>query len=414
MSLVLWSIPLVLSFLGGIFLVNYLTVHPLDMSAQLVLTTCALFGVIAVLAWKFRGKRLVVAIALSSIAFIAGYSLRTNAVLAREDSRDLPVLSRARGDPGDGHAAVIYFTHGEPATYDPLGWLNQFREFDEQGIQFVPVFARPFFLFQLRNKYLQVGQSHHHDMHARMMQRVAEALANDGYRNVKFYLAFLDDAPRPDAAVIQALNEGASEIVVAEVFVSISNHTAEGEKLIEAVQAKEYGVPMKFTGPFWNSQTLQQSFLDKANATIGGMDKSKVGILLVGHGQPAEWDKEFPTETSQELQFREDILKHFAADGYKPENLASAWMEFKQPEPTGKVEELARNGVEKILYYSAAISADSIHSQSVVPELVNAATVPAGVSRINMGAWNDHSTVIQAIKERIEPLLSAQAKAIMR
>ena len=27
--------------------------------------------------------------------------------------------------------AVIYFTHGEPETYDPIGWLNQFREFDE-------------------------------------------------------------------------------------------------------------------------------------------------------------------------------------------------------------------------------------------------------------------------------------------
>lgn len=414
MSVLLWLLPVTLSFLSGIFLVNYLTVHPLEMSGQLLLTTLATFTAIVLLAWKFRGKRLAAAIVLSLVAFGIGYSLRTNAVLAREDTRELPQLTRAKSDPGDGHVAVIYFTHGEPKTYDPIGWLNQFREFDEQGIQFVPVFARPLFLYQLRNNYLQVGQSNHHDMHVQMMQRVAEALQADGYNNVKFYLAFLDDAPRPDAAVIQALNEGASQIVVAEVFVSISNHTAEGEKLIESVKAEEYGVPVKFSGSLWDSQILQQAFIDKASAVIGSTDKSKVGILLVGHGQPDEWDKEFPTETEQELKFRQAILNLFATNGYQPENLASAWMEFKQPQPTEQVEELARNGVEKIIYFSAAISADSIHSQSDVPELVNAAKVPAGLPLINLGAWNDHPTVIRAIKEKIEPLLPAQAKATTR
>ena len=47
---------------------------------------------------------------------------------------------------------------------------------------------------------------------------------------LKVYASFLDADPRPDAAVIQAMNEGASQIVVAEVFVSISNHTREGEE----------------------------------------------------------------------------------------------------------------------------------------------------------------------------------------
>ena len=64
-----------------------------------------------------------------------------------EDPQSLPPITRAKTDPGDGHTAVIYLTHGEPPTYNPIGWLNQFREFDEQGIPFVPVFARPFFLF---------------------------------------------------------------------------------------------------------------------------------------------------------------------------------------------------------------------------------------------------------------------------
>ncbi len=353
---------------------------------------------------------MVAAIVLSLIAFGVGYSLRTNTVLAREDTRELPRLTRARGDPGDGHTAVIYLTHGEPETYDPIGWLNQFREFDEQGIPFVPVFARPLFIYELRNKYLQVGQSHHHAMHAQMMKGLEDALKADGYSNLKVYLAFLDDAPRPDAAVIQALNEGASEIVVAEVFVSISNHTAEGEKLIESVRAEEYGANVRFTGPLWDSATMHRMFVEKANAAIGNTDKSKVGVILVGHGQPDEWDKEFPTETAHELKFRESALALLAADGYKPENMGLAWMEFKEPHPQEKVEELLSKGVEKIIYFSAAISADSIHSQSDVPELIHEAAIPANIDAINLGAWNDHPLVIQAIQEKIEPLLPAAAR----
>ncbi len=38
-------------------------------------------------------------------------------------------------------------------------------------------------------------------------------------------------------------------------------------------------------------------------------------------------------------------------------------MEFKEPKPAEKVEEFLENGVEKVLYFSAAISADAMHSQ---------------------------------------------------
>ena len=57
------------------------------------------------------------------------------------------------------------------------------------------------------------------------------------------------------------------------------------------------------------------------------------------------------------------MLERLEQDGYRSENLSLAWMEFKEPKPAEKVEEFAANGVEKVLYFSAAISADAIHSQ---------------------------------------------------
>jgi protoheme ferro-lyase len=355
---------------------------------------------VLVIAVTLRGWLIAVGVGLGLAAFLAGYALTTQRVLSREDERNVPGLMRKKGDPGMGHTAVVYLTHGEPQTYNPIGWLNQFREFDEQKVPFIPKLIRPYFIYLLRRAYLKVGTSHHHAMHHQMIRRLADTFQSNGQKDTRFYLSFLDDEPRPDAAAIRALNDGASRIVVAEVFVSISNHTAEGEHQIREIRAEEY-VPLRFTGPLWDSSTLHRMFLEKANTARGDTHRSKTGVILVGHGQPDEWDREFITETEHEIAFRQSILELLVADGYPRENLGLAWMEFKQPKPASKVEELVALGVEKILYFSAAISADSIHSQYDVPELVAKAKVPQTVEVINLGAWNDHPLVIQAIHEKI-------------
>jgi protoheme ferro-lyase len=392
----------VFSFAFGLLYVQFLTVHPLKMSRYLLAATLVFVAAVVSLAVGFRGWELLLAILLALASALGGHVLMTRRILSREDPRPIPELTRSQDDPGLGHTAVIYFTHGEPETYDPIGWINQFNEFDEQGIPFVPLVARPYFLHRLRKGYLRIGRSDHRRTHQRMLKSLERAFRATGDETTRFYLSFLDDDPRPDAAVIQALNDGASRIIVSEVFLTISNHTAEGEELIRELGADAYGVPIEYTGPLYDSETLQGMFVHRANQHRGEIDKSKVGILLVGHGQPDEWDVEWMTETEQEIGFRQDVLKRFEADGYQKENLSLAWMEFKEPKPAPKVEAFLRNGVEKVLFFSAAISADAMHSQYDVPALVSEAKVPSGFPLINLGAWNDDPIVIQAIKEKID------------
>jgi len=408
-----WLLPLALPFVFGALYLRFLTTHPLKMGWYMFGATLALVAWPLTIAVGFRGSEPLVAIPLSLTMALAGYAAMARVVLMRQDPRPVPQLRRAKGDPGLGHTAVVYFTHGEPETYDPIGWINQFKEFDHQKIPFVPFLVRPFFLFQLRKKYLQVGKSDHRKMHHQMLKSLERAFRTQGDATTRFYISFLDDHPRPDSAVIQALNEGASRIVVAEVFLTLSNHTAEGKELIADLHVEDY-VPLRYTGPLHDSKTLQSMFLHRANQHLGDIPKEKVGVLLVGHGQPDEWDAEWATETEQELGFRREVFKLFEADGYKPEHLSLAWMEFKQPKPARKVEEFVRNGVDKVIYFSAAISADAIHSQYDVPALVNEARVPAGYPLLNLGAWNDDPLVIQAIQEKVEAQMSGPRAGLAR
>ena len=240
MTVLKWLILAVLSGLLGFFVCTFLTVHPLQMSRfafAAAVTVCVLVAAFAIL---FGRTELFVGIPVSLVLILAGYTRTAWRVLSREDARPVPKLARVPGDPGLGHTAVVYFTHGEPELYDPIGWINQFREFDEQEIRFVPFLVRPLFLFQLRRHYLLVGKSEHRSMHMRMLEKLEEAFRAEGDDTTQFYISFLDDNPRPDAAVIQALNEGASRIIVSEVFLTISNHTAEGKHLIEALNVDDY------------------------------------------------------------------------------------------------------------------------------------------------------------------------------
>jgi protoheme ferro-lyase len=398
----LWGLCCMLAFLIGVFFLKYLTAHPLRMTVYLNLTWACIIGSLLVLSQQTILAHVWWGVLACIFFFLGGYALQTKVFLSREDPRCVPLLTRQKGDSGDGHTAVIYFTHGEPETYDPIGWLNQFREFDEYRIPFVPFLARPFFVYQLRKKYLQVGSSNHRRVHQQMISSLEREFRLQGDETTRFYLSFLDDDPRPDAAVIQALNEGASQLIVAEVFVSVSNHTLEGKNLINKLGLEDYGIPLCYSGPMWDSPTLHCMFLERAQKHLDGTDKSNVGVLLVGHGQPDEWDREFVSETEHELQFRRYILDLFEQDGFQPDHLSLAWMEFKNPKPAKVIERFVENGVEKVLYYSAAISADSIHSQYDIPELVNKARVPKGFPLVNLGAWNDDPLVIQAIKEKIE------------
>jgi len=345
---------------------------------------------------------------IAILGFLGGYTLNTRAFLNREDPRLVPELTRTAGEVTGGHTAIVYFTHGEPETYDPIGWINQFNEFDEQGIRFVPFVARPFFAYVLRNKYLEAGKSNHRQVHHEMMHSLEKSFRLEGDSSTRFYLCFLDDDPRPDAAVIKALNEGADTIIVLNVFLTISNHTAEGQNLIRELEVEErLGVPIYYSEPMWSSETLKSVFLEKVYDRMGGKSKNEIAIALVGHGQPDEWDIEWATETEQEMAFREEIMDLFVADGFQRENLGSAWMEFKEPKPASLMEDFVENGATSIYYFSAAISADAMHSQIDVPRLVEEFEAPEGVEMINLGAWNNHPTVIAALRERIHETMNA-------
>jgi len=400
-----WMLIVFLALLLGAASVQFMVAHPMRMSAYLGLSLFTLFALVVALARYFSSGQRLAAIALSLVTFAAGWFVMTDVVLSRATDRPMPELVRQPGDAGNGHTAVIYLTHGEPPVYDPISWVNQMNEFDEQGIPFTPFMARPFFFKALRDHYLQVGKSEHHQKHVAMLASLEQAYRDAGDTTTQFYLSFLDDNPRVGAAFIDALNDGASRIIVVEVFVTISSHTAEGEHQLMEMNPEDYDVDVEFVGPLWDSETMHQLFVKRVNDQRGDVDKANTGVLLVAHGQPDEWDAIWPLQTEQEVLFGDSILEQFAADGYPRENLSKAWMSFKEPKPAGIAEQLYAEGIEQLFFFSYTIAAAGMHSQYDIPALVAEADLPDDFPVVNLGAWGNDPLAIQALKEKIDPAL---------
>jgi sirohydrochlorin ferrochelatase len=395
----------VASFFFGGFLVQYLTCMPRFVAPFAVLMILSLGTAIFAIA-QLSGTDIWIGIAFSAPLALLGYSLMARFVLGIKYQRPVPepIAPRDAGaDPGP--TAIVYFSHGESPFYEPMSWVLQFREFDEQGVPFMPFLVRPFFFLILRSKYKRAGKSNHTEVHERMMRALEARYRNEGDKDTRFYLSFLDSDPRVDGVVAKAVNEGAGRVVVAEVFLTDSNHTEEGKHQVETLGLGGMGIDVKYTRTLWDSDRLHQAFLAKADRVVPVAERREVGVLLVGHGQPKEWDQEFPTETEHENNFRIKIMDLFVANGYKRENVSLAWMAFRQPSPQEKVEEMVANGVRKVIFFSAAISADAIHSQCDIPDLVRKARVDGDVELLNLGAWNDDPLVIDAIKERVDEVL---------
>ena len=100
------------------------------------------------------------------------------------------------------------------------------------------------------------------------------------------------------------LSDGATDIVFLTVFLTDSDHTAEADDMDEAMGLGERGSE-PFGPPCSGTiARLARMIADKVVAAAGDRDRSSVGVMLVGHGQPHEWDLMHPTETEQEQAFR--------------------------------------------------------------------------------------------------------------
>jgi protoheme ferro-lyase len=384
----------------GYFTVQYLVQIFRQLALYSVLLTVSSITMIYIFIIKINNNEKVPALAVILICFIIGFYSANLLFLGKTDNYALPSIERTDG--GDGHTAILYFTHGEPPGYDPMPWIATIQELDNDNVPFVPWLFRPFFFNEIRNQYLLAGGSPHNKLHYTFIDNLRRAMSDTESSGTRFYLGFLDTRPHPDEITIRAINDGASKIIILPVFVTESTHTIAGCEMIDSVEPEKYGIKVYYTGALGDSDSLQSVFVERAEKLSAGLDRDEVGILLVGHGQPTEWEDLYPEQNRQESEYRDGIREKLISVGFVSDKIIKCWMSFQEPTISESAVELANLGVKKILVFSVSLSAEAIHSERDVPEDIEAAGLPDEIDIVYVGQYGDHPYAIQAMKEKIE------------
>jgi protoheme ferro-lyase len=131
-------------------------------------------------------------------------------------------------------------------------------------------------------------------------------------------------------------------------------------------------------------------------------DRDEVGILLVGYGQPTEWENIYPEHNRQDSEYRDGIRVKLIAEGFPEEKIIKCWMWFQQPTIQESARKLENLEIRKLLVFSVCLSAEAIHSQNVVPEEIIEADLSEEIQIEYVGQYGDHPLAIQAMVEKIK------------
>ncbi len=331
----------------------------------------------------------------AALGAAGGWAAASYAMLKEPDRTPVPVAPVPVGAPR--RIAVVYFTHGEPETYEPEPWVNMLYELDSTVPKFPPKPVWPFILGGIKRSFDDVTFSPHCRIHGETMDRVREAVGRD---DVRWHVSFLDADPPLRDAVADAAQSGATDIVFLTVFLTDSDHTAEADEMDGAMGLAEAGIRTVRTPVLWDDPRLARMIADKVVAAAGDRDRSAVGVMLVGHGQPHEWDRVHPTETEQEQAFRSAVRELLVADGFPAEMVSDAWMSFREPKVPDRVRELAARGARTVIGVPVTISADSLHSLHDTPKLVRKGAQGTSLEVIDVAGWNTEPLLVEILAER--------------
>jgi hypothetical protein len=148
-----WVLLAVVAFAAGYFVVQYMVQPTEQIGLYVTLLMLVLAGIVFLLIMNFKGREIVIASLLVLGGFVCGYMGANWSFLSQQEKRELPKL--VRNDGGDGHTAILYFTHGEPPGYSAQPWIETIRELDHDNVPFVPWLFRPFFFNAAHAEYFE-------------------------------------------------------------------------------------------------------------------------------------------------------------------------------------------------------------------------------------------------------------------
>ncbi len=343
-----------------------------------------------------RADTVIVAGFIATAATFGGFAL-TAALLPALMRPRPPATVPELGD-DNGRTAVVILAEGEPEKYDPSLLTSAFSDLEATDVPVPPEAARMFVYLSEKTRYASVGGSPARAA-ARTVTDVVGARLAVTRSDIDVRVAWLDPPDRLDDVIAALAAEGYRHIAVVPFGIADSLYLDRAKRSVDDLGLAAMNVRVAYSAPLWSRTGVARAVADRVLASIAPAERATTGVVLVGHGQPWQWDREYPAGGEHETYFAQRVRALLAEAGFGPELVRIGWLDWQDPGVSEAVRHLVAFGCRRVVVVPAAMPVETLGTLIDLRGAAEEAVMGTPVRLDVLPAWGDQPGVVAAVAD---------------
>jgi sirohydrochlorin ferrochelatase len=327
--------------------------------------------------------------------FMGGFALAAALVPVMTRPRRLPATPVPPAEQSDGPAFIV-LADGRPERYDPRAMTEAFELLADTDVPVPSDAVRVFAYLSERMRYRSAGLDAARPVVREITHGMTEALRSRGVTG-RVYEAWLQGAPRLADAVAAAVGDGSRDVVVVPLHVAETVWLARARSDAESITPPDGPVRLFVCPPLWAEPRLAGLVAKRVLAALPRGPRATDGAVLVGDGQPWQWDRAHPSSCEHETFFLQRVRQALVNAGMDEAHVRTAWLDWQDPGATEVIRHLAALGCERIVVAPATTPADCLETTLDLPSAVGQAAVDPGIRIEVLHGWGDDPVVADVL-----------------
>ncbi|KGG80556.1 hypothetical protein Y919_05475 [Caloranaerobacter azorensis H53214] len=289
--------------------------------------------------------------------------------------------------------AVLLVVEGESSVYEPSKAITNIL----LNEKFLNKISIPYQLYNIKKNYRMIGRSDYERNTKKLVEKLRSVLSDEYYINI----AYLKDTEYVEEKIFNLVTEGYYKIIVVPVIISEGSEFAKLKKRVEKLKLYNYNVQIRWTEPFWNSEYLAMSYLNKISNNVDAKKIMDTGIVLIGQG---EYNKSSLIKSvKQQIMFSKKVKTYLVEElGIDESKIKIAWFDKLKPDYVKAVKEVLEYGVGEILCVYLKPTTTDIDNNIIADKVKRKVDFPEGIKvKVIDGFCNDDN-IIKEIRNRIK------------
>lgn len=338
--------------------------------------------------------------AFFSIASITGGYWATASALVSAPGPRRPGVEPSRNPrPAERRCAVVILSGAEPERYTLRGAALRLRRLLDTGALSLPASALPFVFLSEKARYRAIHGFNPARATAAVVAANVEAALGATGDVERVSLAWCDGNPSLAERVTELAAEGFTDVVI--VVLGTDGSFVLERAMREFEETRIEGIRAISAPSIWHSEALAVRLCERIMEAARDTDCERVGVAILGEGQPPEWEAVSGDWREKETYFTQRVRLMLSERGIDERNIRPGWLEWQMPDVTEVVRHLAAMGCAKVVVVPATVPLATLATALDMHNAISSARLADTTRAVILTPWGDDPVMNEVLVEAV-------------